>query len=189
MSQSNPVRPNLQQVGGDTTRGAVKAVDSKLGEYYLYCDRHVPMLFTENETNTQRIFGVANRTPYLKDGINNYVVHGQTDTVNPARQGTKVAAQCRLTLDPGQCQVIRVRLTNIAPGEWPKADGTDGNPFEDFDEILSTRRNDADEFYAAIIPRSLSADQANVTRQALSGMLWSKQFYNYDIDKWLEERG
>jgi Mannosylglycerate hydrolase MGH1-like glycoside hydrolase domain len=188
-SQSSSGRPSLQQAGGDTTHSSVKAVDAVLGDYYLYCDRHVPLLFTENETNTSRIFGVANRSPYVKDGINNYIVHGQTGTVNPALQGTKVAPHYQLTVQPGECQVIRLRLANVAPGDWDTANGKAGNPFDSFDEILNVRRSEGDEFYAAIMPKSLSADQANVMRQALAGMLWSKQFYYYDIDRWLEERG
>ena len=76
-------------------RSVVKAVDPKLGERYLYCEGDVPLLFTENETNTQRIFGVPNRSPYVKDGINNYIVHGQKDAVNPEQKGTKAAAHYR----------------------------------------------------------------------------------------------
>src|SRR5262249_625279 len=154
--------------------------DAKLGERYLYCDGDVPLLFTENETNTQRIFGVPNRTPYVKDGINNYVVHGQQAAVNPEKKGTKVAAHYRLTVKPGECQTVRLRLCQIAPKRT-------ADLFADFDDVLEVRHKEADEFYDAVIPRSLNADQANVMRQALAGMLWSKQFYHYDVDKWLEE--
>jgi hypothetical protein len=187
--QSDSNRPRLQQLDAATTGSAIKAVDAELGQYYLYCDRDIPMLFTDNETNTQCIFGVANRSPYVKDGIHNYVVHGQADAVNPARQGTKVAAHYQMTIAPGQSHVIRLRLANVAPTDWPKRKGKAGSPFENFDEILIVRGNEADEFYAAIIPKSLNGDQANVMRQALAGMLWTKQFYYYDINKWLEERG
>jgi hypothetical protein len=141
----------------------------------------VPLLFTENETNTQRIFGVPNRTPYVKDSINNYVVHGQRDAVNPQQKGTKVAAHFRVTVKPGECQVVRLRLSDAPPGKK--------SPFSDFDDVIKARLKEADYFYDTVIPRSLDADQANVMRQALAGMLWSKQFYHYDVDKWLEERG
>jgi len=120
--QPGTERPSVQQIEapsgaqghslrgrGEGVRGVsvAKAVDAKLGERYLYCDGDVPLLFTENETNTQRIFGVPNRTPYVKDGINNYVVHGQQDAVNPEKKGTKVAAHYRLTIKPGECRTIR----------------------------------------------------------------------------------
>ena len=183
-------RPTLQQVSGVAARNAVKAVDEQLGELYLYCDRDVALLFTENESNTERISGVANKTPYVKDGINEHVVHGQTAAVNPQQQGTKVAPHYRVMVEPGQCEVIRLRLSNVAPSEWVATNGTSGNPFgKEFEDVFQARRNEADEFYAALIPASLDTDQANVMRQALAGMLWSKQFYYYDVDKWLEERG
>jgi hypothetical protein len=169
-------RPTMQQLGN-----AVKAVHPNLGECYFYCKGGVPLLFTENETNTQRIFGVPNRSPYVKDGINNYVVHGQKDAINPEQKGTKVAAHYRVTVQPGASDVIRLRLSDVAFGTK--------NPFRDFDDVLEIRHKEADEFYDRVIPRSLNADQANVMRQALAGMLWSKQFYHYDVDKWLEERG
>src|SRR5262245_33830963 len=187
--EPNADRPSLQQIDAGASRSVIKAVDAELGEYYLYCDRDVPLLFTENETNTQRIFGVTNRSPYVKDSINNYVVHGQTHAVNPALQGTKVAAHYQFIVESGQSQLIRLRLANVALADWAKRMGKAGNPFETFDAILNARRSESDEFYAHIIPKSLSADQASVMRQALAGMLWSKQFYYYDIDKWLEERG
>jgi hypothetical protein len=169
-------RPALLRIGN-----AVKAVHPALGERYFYCDGASTFLFTENETNTQRIFGVPNRSPYVKDSINNYIVHGQKDAVNPEQKGTKVAAHNRVTVKPGEAEVVRLRLSDVAPGK--------NNPFRDFDDVLEIRHNEADEFYDTVIPRSLSADQANVMRQALAGMLWSKQFYYYDVDKWLEERG
>ncbi|MCI0456039.1 MAG: glucosidase [Gemmataceae bacterium] len=174
-------RPSLQQVAGAPAVSAVKAVHPQLGERHLYCEGEVPLLFTENETNTQRIFGVPNRSPYVKDSINNYIVHGQKDAVNPEQKGTKVAAHYRVTVKPGESQVMRLRLSDVAPGK--------NNPFSDFDDVLEIRHMEADEFYAAVIPSSLNADAANVMRQALAGMLWSKQFYHYDVDKWLEERG
>jgi hypothetical protein len=169
-------RPTLQRVAD-----VVKAAHPSLGEHYLYCDGKPPLLFTENETNTQRIFGVANRTPYVKDGINNYIVHGQKDAVNPEQQGTKVAAHYRITVKPGECQVARLRLSDVAPGE--------SDAFSDFHDVLEIRHKEADKFYDKIIPRSLNADQVNVMRQALAGMLWGKQFYHYDVEKWLDERG
>jgi Glycosyl hydrolase family 63 C-terminal domain len=183
-------RPSLEQLAGSSARGVVKAVDAKLGERYLYCEGDASLLFTENETNTQRIFGVANRSPYVKDSINDHVVHAQAGAVNPDRKGTKAAAHYRLTVNPGECQVVRLRLSDMAPASFATSNGAAASPFgSHFEDVFVARRKEADDFYATIIPRSLSADAAHVMRQALAGMLWSKQFYHYDVDKWLEERG
>ena len=183
-------RPVLEHVPGTASQSIVKATDATLGERYLYCDADVPLLFTENETNTQSVFGVPNRSPYVKDGINNYLVHGQEGAVNPEKKGTKVSPLYRLTITPGQCQTVRLRLTTLAPMDFAKSNGLGAGPFGNhFDDTFATREHEADEFYAGVIPASLSADEANVMRQALAGMLWSKQFYYYDVDKWLEERG
>ncbi len=169
-------RPSLQGVGN-----AIKAIHPALSEHYLHCDGAPTLLFTENETNTQRIFGVPNRTPYVKDGINNYIVHDQTAAVNPEQKGTKASAHYHVTVPPGGSQTIRLRLSGAAPGNK--------SVFSDFEDVLGLRHKEADLFYDTVIPRSLNADQSNVMRQALAGMLWSKQFYHYDVDKWLEERG
>ena len=186
----NPDRPELAQAPSGAGQGVVSAVDPKLGQRYLYCEGDVPLLFTENETNTQRIFGVPNRTPYVKDSIHDYVVAGRVEAVNPERKGTKAAAHYRLRVNPGQSQVLRLRLSDLAPTDLPQTRGAGANAFGlPFEETLQARRREADEFYAAITPPALTADQANVLRQALAGMLWSKQFYHYDVDKWLEERG
>jgi hypothetical protein len=183
-------RPVLRQVEGTTSFGVIAANHPKIGEMYLYCEGSVPLLFTENETNTQRIFGVPNRSPYVKDGINNLVVNGQQDAVNPDRRGTKAAPHYRLAVDAGDCQVVRLRLTTASPSDRERANGKQGIPFgSPFEEVLRSRKQEADEFYATVIPASVGADAANVMRQALAGMLWSKQFYHYNVDKWLEERG
>ena len=170
-------RPSMKRVGD-----AVEAVHPTLGVRRLDCDGPAGFLFTENETNTQRIFGVPNRTPYVKDGINNCLVDGRKDAVDPDEKGTKAAAHYHVAVKPGDRETIRLRLSPTGP-----TDG--GDPFRDFDAILELRREEADEFYQTVIPPSLNADQANVMRQALAGMLWSKQYYLYDVDKWLDERG
>src|SRR5947207_3311122 len=125
----SPERPSMQQIAATQAVSVVKTVDDKLGERHLYCDGEVPLLFTENETNTQRIFGVPNRTPYVKDGINNYIVHGQEGAVNPDKKGTKVAAHYWLTVNPGQCQVVRLRLSDVAPAAFAPANGKSAGPF------------------------------------------------------------
>jgi hypothetical protein len=161
-----------------------------LGERYLYCDGAPVLLFTENETNMQRIFGVPSRSPYVKDSINNYIVHGRKDAVNPEKKGTKAAACYQVTVKPGGSEVIRLRLGDRAPAAFAQSNRGGATPFGGhFESVLGLRRKEADEFYKLIIPASLSGDQANVMRQALAGMLWSKQYYHYDVDKWLEERG
>jgi hypothetical protein len=183
-------RPTVQQVAGTPARTVVRAVHPSLGERYLYCEGDTPLLFTENETNTQRIFGVPNRSPYVKDGINNFVVHGQEGAVNPEKIGTKTAAYYHLFVKPGEAQVVRLRLSDVAPAALSQTNGAKGAPFGDaFDAVMDARKNEADEFYAGVIPAAAGADGANVMRQALAGMMWSKQFYHYDVDKWLEERG
>jgi hypothetical protein len=185
----SPDRPTLKLLD-DPSSPVVHALDRRLGERYLCCEGDVPLLFTENETNTRRIFGVANRSPHVKDSINDFIVHGQEGAVNPEKTGTKAAAHYQLSVGPGECQVIRLRLSDAAPATIAQGNGDPGGPFgKRFDEVIQARRDEADEFYAAVIPRSLGTDAANVMRQALAGMLWSKQFYHYDVDKWLEERG
>src|SRR5262245_41668189 len=188
--QSNADRPRLHQAGDILGTGVIQASDPELGERWLYCEGDAPLLFTENETNTQRIFGVSNRSPYVKDSINNYIVHGQTEVVNPEKHGTKVAAHYRLTVQPGQYQVVRLRLSDVAPATLAQTNGDTASPFgSPFEAMLQARRQEADAFSAAITPPALNPDAANVMRQALAGMLWGKQFYHYEVDRWLEERG
>jgi len=183
-------RPTLAQVPAAAGSSAVRAIHPELGEMHLHCDAAVPLLFTENETNSERILGVPNPSPYVKDGIDQYVVHGNADAINPARTGTKVAPHYRFSLKPGESQVVRLRLGPIAPVASSEVHGAAPGPFgAAFEEVFRARRAEADEFYRAVIPSSLSADAANVMRQALAGMLWTKQFYAYDVDRWLEERG
>jgi hypothetical protein len=183
-------RPLLQQVLGGVMGSVVKIIHAELGERYLYCEGTGVLLFTENETNTQRIFGVPNRSPYVKDSINDYIVDGKEGAVNPDKKGTKAAAHYRLTVGPGEAQTMRLRLTNLSPTELAEGNGSGSSPFGNhFTEIFEARKKEADEFYATVIPASLNPDQANVMRQALAGMLWTKQFYHYDVNKWLDERG
>jgi len=183
----NP-RPSLEALHGSDL--VIHAIDEELGERYFYCDGPAQLLFTENETNNQKLFNTENRTPYVKDGINEFVVRGNGHTVNPAMTGTKAAAHYQLTIPPGKFETIRLRLTPTAAPGLGKAHRDGDDAFgKHFDEILETRRQEADEFYGSIIPSSLSADEKNVMRQALAGMLWSKQYYDFDIRRWLEERG
>ena len=181
-------RPALQKVPTGTSSSVISASHLALGDRFLYCDGAPRLLFTENETNNQRLFQAPNATPYVKDGINDYIVHHQENAVNPQNLGTKAAAHYRLTLEAGQSQTIRLRLSDVAPKLPGPAKESQLAPFgKSFDAFIELREREADAFYAKVIPPSLSADEANVMRQALAGMLWSKQFYYYDVDRWLEE--
>src|SRR5437867_4248016 len=185
-------KPTLKQIKAAAGASTIVAQHSILGTYYLYCDGDVPLLFTENETNNDRLFpGHPNDSPYVKDGINNYVVQGLQAAVNPGHQGTKGAAHYRRTVGPGQSMTVRLRLTNTPPstplGKGGQG-GVPGNPFgKNFDEVFVDRLREADEFYKSVTPPSVSRDAAHVMRQAIAGMLWSKQYYYFDADHWLEE--
>ncbi|MCB9108117.1 MAG: glucosidase [Anaerolineales bacterium] len=179
-------RPTLNVVNGGRGLQGIAADHPKLGQYYLYADGKTSFIFTENETNNERIFGVPNQMPFVKDGINNYVVHGQQAAVNPNQTGTKAAAHYPISVAAGETQTIRLRLTTTAPKSLAKAypGGKKGLFGTHFDSVLAARRQEADEFYATLTPRNVTADEALVMRQALAGMLWSKQFYYYDVNRW-----
>jgi hypothetical protein len=181
-------KPKVQKIEGMGT-SVIHAYHTdelfkQLDDYYLYCDRVVPLLFTENESNNERLFNSSNATPYVKDGINNAVVNGQTEAVNPLQMGTKVSPHYQITVGAGETQVIRLRLTKTAPAQI-------GEPLNNFDSIFEARSQEADEFYDSITPASVRADgdRYNIFRQALAGMLWSKQYFYYDLDQWLQEHG
>jgi|HubBroStandDraft_6_1064221.scaffolds.fasta_scaffold00488_18 hypothetical protein len=144
---------------------------------WLHCEGSPELLFTENETNAKRLFGAENCSPFVKDGINNNIVHGAKAAVNREQVGSKAAAHYKLSLDSGETVVIRMRLAD--------SDFEGTNAFDTFDETFALRQREADEFYATMIPRDLSADAQNVMRQGFAGMLWSKQFYHYVIKDWL----
>ena len=174
-------KPNLQQIKATAGTTAVAAAHPLLGDFILSCEGEVPLLFTENETNHQRLFGQKNESPHVKDGINDCVVQGNQGAVNPDKKGTKVAAHYQINVGPGQTKVIRLRLSNNSLEQK-------GKPFgKQFDEVFADRLREADEFYKSVTPPSVSEDAAKVMRQALAGMLWSKQFFFFDGDNWLDE--
>jgi len=175
-------KPSLKQVSGQKGNHVVAASHADLGERYLYCEGDAELLFTENDTNNERIFGTANQSPYVKDGINNYVVEGKKNAVNSEKLGTKSAAHYQLNVGAGRAATVRLRLTDVAPAAI-------GEPFKSFAEVMQTRQREADEFYKAITPIRVSEDEARVMRQALAGMLWSKQYFFFDVDLWLTEHG
>ena len=180
-------RPALRQVAQDESGGIVALSHRDLGERFFYAAEASELLFTENETNNQRLWGAPNPSPYVKDGIGNFIVHGDQKAVNPEKTGTKVSAHYSLTLGPGESQTVRLRLSDQPVGNPGAAISEQcGAAFE---TVFLTRLQEADEFYATVIPASFSADETNVMRQALAGMLWSKQFFNYDVGQWLKEHG
>src|SRR5262249_16891601 len=146
------------------------------------CDGADQLLFTENETNNERIFGTPNATPFVKDGMNNYLVHRQASAINPAQRGTKAAAHYFLAVQAHGCSLACLRLSNSKPLSPLKSASFDS---KSFDEVFEGRRKDADAFYATVIPQQASADEANIMRQALAGMLWTKQHYIYDVHNWI----
>jgi Glycosyl hydrolase family 63 C-terminal domain len=172
-------RPMLKGARG-LSDPAIEVFDPAYGQRWLYCEGLPQLLFTENETNFTRLYGMGNPSPYVKDGINEYVVHGREDAVNPAEVGTKAAADYDLLLPPRKSRTVRLRLTNRQSTTSHLAFGPE------FDQIFEQRKREADEFYAEIIPHDLTPDARNVMRQAFGGMLWSKQFYHYVVETWLE---
>jgi hypothetical protein len=175
-------RPSLRQITDKNGSPVVAASHTELGERYLYCEGDTALLFTENETNNERIFGTPNFSPYVKDGINNSVVNGMQDAVNPERTGTKAVAHYQRNVGAGETATIRLRLSDLVPAAV-------GDPFRSFAQVMQARQRDADEFYRGITPERVSKDEALVMRQALAGMLWSKQYFGFDLHKWLAEHG
>jgi len=176
--------PELQAIAPDTVYtdhrhlgkrwwyvGAVGVQHASVGAH-----GHAPLLFTENETNAEQLFNWPNVTPYVKDGINNAVVHGRTDLVNPAQVGTKVAAHFQAIVPPGETFTVRVRFSNLLHDD----------AFADFDALFEQRIGEANEFYTTIQRPDLSEDEQRVHRQALAGVLWTKQFYHYSVELWPE---
>jgi hypothetical protein len=173
-------RPHLN--AGEPLRNAmvIDLEHDHYGERQLCCEGAPELLFTENETNNRRLYGTDNPSPYVKDGINDYIVRGQLEAMNPQHNGTKAAAHYHLALGPGETANVRLRFSE-RDTQRPRR-----NPFaSDFDQIFAARLQEADEFYATVIPQNLSSDAQSVMRQAFAGLLWSKQFYHYVVEQWL----
>ena len=174
-NQNGTAKPQLRKIED----GVVELQVSGLGQRWLFCEGSPELLFTENDTNTQRLFNFTSALPYFKDGINDYVIHGNHGAVNPRETGTKASANYESILASGETVSIRLRLTNSSVQQRELA-------FVDFEEVLAKRIHEADEFYQTVIPKHLSHDARLVMRQAFAGMLWSKQFYHYVIEQWLD---
>ena len=176
----NERRPRLRKGDSLKDAGVVECAHHYYGRRRLFCEGAPDLLFTENETNNRRLYGADNASPYVKDGINDYIVHGVKEAVNSEQMGTKAAAHYALTIGAGKTATLRLRFTDaeVSPAR--------GKSFgSDFDQTFSERRREADEFYATVIPQTLSQDANNVMRQAFGGLLWSKQFYHYEVNRWL----
>ncbi|MFI6492546.1 MGH1-like glycoside hydrolase domain-containing protein [Streptomyces sp. NPDC050564] len=167
--------PSIRQEPG----GPLRAAHEELGPRWLYCDTDAQTLFTENDTNNERIFNSPNASGYVKDGIHRYVVHGEIGAVNPERTGTKAAVHHVSAVPGGQSATLRLRLSGSELTDWRA----------DFDAIMDQRRAEADEFYDGITPSGMDEDGRRLVRQALAGMLWSKQYYYLDVERWLSEHG
>ncbi|MCP6758385.1 MAG: glucosidase [Fischerella sp. CENA71] len=170
-------KPFMKVVRSDTNFSLIEAEHSSLGTRWLYCQGDTELLFTDNETNYERLYGFNNSSPYVKDGINDYVVNGQTAAINANRIGTKFAAHYTLQLAPGETKIVRLRLSDVQALTDPFG--------ADFDTIFQTRIAEADEFYQRITPFPMSEDERNIQRQAFAGLLWSKQYYHYVVHDWL----
>jgi hypothetical protein len=169
-------RPSLRALGADSHGSHVVALDQvHLGKRWLYADRPHELLFTENDTNTQLLWGQPNGSPYVKDAFHEYVCRGNADAVNPAHVGTKAAARYVLRLRHGESVVLRLRLKDeLMPGA-----------FDDFDAVFDQRIQEADHIYEHTMPRGLDVDERRIYRQAMAGLFWSEQFYHIDVDRWL----
>lgn len=170
----------VNDVRGENEVRALLAKHWQLGEYILHCSASPEFLFTQNETNTERLHGIPSSTSYFKDAFHSYVVNGKRNAVNPAATGTKAAAHYIATVGAGQTIKFDLRLTALNGNPPFKS------PFADFDTVLRKRKEEADEYYQAIMPANLSTDATRVSRQAFAGLLWSKQYYHYVVTDWLE---
>ncbi|HEX2241973.1 MAG TPA: glucosidase, partial [Gammaproteobacteria bacterium] len=154
---------------------AVHAQHESLGEYFLYGQQRAESLFTNNESNAARLWSVSSTTPFVKDAFHRYLISGEKGAVNPELAGTKFAACHVLTIDSGQTAVVSMTLSKNALAQ----------PFAKREIIFSKRESEATRFYDDLLP-SCGTQDANILRQALAGMIWSKQFFNYDVAKWLD---
>jgi hypothetical protein len=201
----DPRRPEIRRSPDLNVGKCIETEHWASGKRWMICSGSPEMLFTENETNFKKVFNSENPTPYVKDAFHEYVIHSNKAAVNPDNLGTKFAAHYNFVVEPGQSAVIKLRYSDreplsdldynssmvgtiTGPGHADRPqDIPASNDFgAGFDGVFDRRKKDADEFYAARIPPNLSADAANVMRQAYAGLLWCKQFYHYDVRRWLD---
>jgi Mannosylglycerate hydrolase MGH1-like glycoside hydrolase domain len=169
--------PRLRRGAPIESAVSISLENRVLGTRTLVAEGNPQLLFVENETNRTRLFGAMPTGRFVKDGINDFIVHSRTDAVNPAEEGTKVAARYHSVVRPGETFVVKLRLSDTLP---------DHGVGSDFDRVFGARIDEADEYYSSIVPVALGADERAVMRQAIAGLLWSKQFYHYVVREWLE---
>ncbi len=172
-------RPALKEISSLKNVKWLEARHAMLGRYLLACEDADTLAFTENECSNERLFNVPNATPYVKDAFHSYLIDGHKEAINPAQVGTKAAAIYHRTVAAGESVSVRLRLMKAEPDKGQQ------EAFKSFDELFAKRQAEADEFYANLQPSSLGEDECNVQRQAFAGMLWSKQFYHYNMEEWL----
>jgi hypothetical protein len=199
-------KPQMRSHSNGDDFSVIELSEKSYGRRWLYCENAPELLFTENETNIEKLYGGENKSDFVKDGINDFVINEKREAVNLGKFGTKAAANYFLEIPAGETRTIRLRLSekefNRRDAETPiiskknekaikvvknSAASRPGgeNPFSDFEKVFAERKKEANEFYSEIIPQSLSDDAKNVQRQAFAGMLWSKQFYHYVVKDWL----
>jgi len=171
-------RPSLARISSDEGISVVEACHPQLGQRWLYCENPAEVVFVENETNSQKLFGVRNTSAYVKDGIHDYIVHGCHASVNPNKTGTKASAHYTLGIESGKTAIVRLRLSDTENLRQPFGD--------QFEGTFTRRKQEADAFYDRICPFPLADDMRRVQRQALAGMLWNKQYYHYVVYDWLK---
>ncbi|MEL7086114.1 MAG: glucosidase, partial [Cyanobacteria bacterium J06597_1] len=172
-----PVLKGEPQLEGDGVQ-VVYASHPTLGQRWLYCHNVEQLLFTENETNVRHLFGGDNASPYVKDGIHRYAIEGDSEAINPDRVGTKVSPLYRLEIPAGATQTVQLRLSDRSDLPQPFGD--------EFDAVFQTRLAEADQFFFDLNGQSYCDDLCNVQRQAIAGLLWTKQYYYYDVEDWLQ---
>ena len=197
-------RPTMRKTVGPENCRCVEVQHWQYGQRWLLCAGQPQLLFTDNETNYERVFGGKSPTPFVKDAFHEYLIHKNQSAINPQQTGTKMAAYYQLTLGPGDSSTLKLRLTNIDPqsainNDSKKAAANSSPALNDhsdevpaatdfgagFDHLFELRQKEADDFYGSRVPKDISEDARTVMRQSLSGMLWSKQFYHYDVLTWL----
>jgi mannosylglycerate hydrolase MGH1-like protein len=181
-TRRSSTKPNLRRLSGFSGCEVIALDQIHYGKRWLIAEGAPELLFTENETNMQRLFGAPNRTPFVKDGIHNYIVNAAKDTVNPAQLGTKASAHFPFDIPAGASVRIRLRLTDQEPQPAANADPFFGDAFG---KTFIQRQREADEFYARLVRHGMSDDARNVQRQAFAGLIWNRQSYHYDVRRWL----
>jgi hypothetical protein len=171
-------RPRMRSGSGSPGLCVVELTHDYYGRRWLYCEGAPPLLFTENETNTRRLYGDPEGTRYVKDSFHDYIIHGDKEAVNPAKIGSKAAAHYEFVVDPGSSKTVHLRFTN--------EENPDALARAVVDDLFAQRIKEADEFYRHLAPAHLSDDAKLVQRQAFAGLLWTKQFYHYDLVRWLK---